>query len=209
MREISGTELTTISLKFLEQFRANREGRHILWITYLWLARKSALDHREGKTGSRSQLGTYNCSEDPALAVCSQPILSLDPSKRGPFPAPHASGGPFWPFASHVLSTRPSRHLPTPHELLLDSALHTWDRGSPFAPSLSVYHCPQYFQCNITSNIDYCYPGCLPLQTTSGKIFMFKGQYGLAFPRLTNQENSRFLCRNPWWLKYKARRQKG
>lgn len=54
MREISGTELTTISLKFLEQFRANRERRHILWITYLWLARKSALDHREGETGSRS-----------------------------------------------------------------------------------------------------------------------------------------------------------
>lgn len=140
MREVSGTKLITISFKFLEEFRSNWVGSHILWVTYFWLARESVLDHRGENTGSWIQQGT--CRSWEILSGISlraprtqqtQPLLSaLGPQPEGPLSwFPPLQRAPFWPFACHA-STQgqvTSTNIPQPPSRLC--SLHPGPR-QPF-----------------------------------------------------------------------------
>lgn len=162
-----------INHNFLLKFQNSlgyREGRHILWITYR-AGQKISPRPQRGKTGSRSQLGTYNCSEDPALAVCSADTV-LGPQQEGPFSCTPCFRGPILalcqPCPLHK-AKQTSTHTPRAPSRQCSAHLGPWQSfcsvfiSLPLPTILSVCN-------NITSNIDYCYPGCLPLQTTLGKF---------------------------------------
>lgn len=94
MREVPGTKGTTVSLYFSKSSWLNWVGRHMLWVTYFWLARESSLDHRGENAGSRSQQVTCH-SWKSSWELLGAPRISQTQPLLSASPAPQPEGPPF------------------------------------------------------------------------------------------------------------------